>query len=295
VKNGISLSQRQYIEEIVRTFSFHKGNKVYTPMEPHSTPRKFLESEDEKFDPHLYRQLIGSLMQLATWTRPDIAYSVSVLSQFFSNPARRHWTLARRVVNYLKTTQDSVLFLSSEQGGPVTDSPMLKAAGNSELLTFTDSDFASCEETRKSRSGACIFFCNSLIYWKSGKQNHVSRSTTEAEFYALLEGITEVEFLQDVIHFAYKVDKRIFNCKYGPITCDNSSAGKIASSIESIARTKHIEVAHLWIQQEVAKERIKVHYVNTENQAADIFTKSLARPLFEKFKKRLGLISSKEM
>jgi len=98
-----------------------------------------------------------------------------------------------------------------------------------------------------------------------------------------------------VVHFAYKVDKRIFNCKNTPIFCDDSSAGKIASSIESIARTMHIEVVHLWIQQEVAKERIKVHSVNTENQAADIFTKSLARPLFEKFKKRLGLISSKEM
>jgi hypothetical protein len=46
-KNEISLSQRQFIEDIVRAFSFHKGNKVYTPMEPHSTPRKFLESEDE--------------------------------------------------------------------------------------------------------------------------------------------------------------------------------------------------------------------------------------------------------
>ena len=149
------------------------------------------------------------------------------------------------------------------------------------MILSSDSHFVSCEETRKSRSGACIFFCNSLIYWKSGKQNRVSRSTTEAEFYALLEGITEVEFLQDVI--AYKVDKRIFNCKNTPIFCDNSSAGEIASSIESIAGTKHIEVAHLWIQQEVAKERIKVHYVNTENQAADIFTK------------RLGLISSKEM
>jgi hypothetical protein len=97
----------------------------------------------------------------------------------------------------------------------------------------------------KSRSGACIFFCHSLIYWKSGKQNHVSRSTTKAESYALLEGITEVEFLQDVIHFAYKVDKTIFNCKNTPIICDNLSAGKIASSIESLARTKHIEVAHL--------------------------------------------------
>jgi hypothetical protein len=126
-------------------------------MGPHSTPRKFLEPEDEKFDPHLYRQLIGSLMQLATWTRSDISFSVSILFQLFSNPARRHWTLALRVVNYLKTTQGSVLILSSEQGGPVNKSPMLKAAGNSELLTFTDSDFDSCEETRKSRSGACIF------------------------------------------------------------------------------------------------------------------------------------------
>ena len=107
----------------------------------------------------------------------------------------------------------------------------------------------------------------------------------------MLEGITEVEFLQDVIHFAYKVDKRIFNCK----NSHHSSAGKIASSTEFIARTKHIQVAHLGIQQEVAKEKIKVHYMNTENQGADIFTKSLARPLFEKFKKRLGLISSKEM
>jgi len=77
----------------------------------------------------------------------------------------------------------------------VNNSPIVKAAGNSELLTFTDSDFASCQETRKRISVACIFFCNSLIYWKSGKQNHVSISTTEAEFHALLEEIAEVEFL----------------------------------------------------------------------------------------------------
>ena len=110
----------------------------------------------------------------------------------------------------------------------------------------------------------------------------------------MLEENKEVEFLQGVIHFAYKVDKRIFNCKNTPVFCDNSSAGKITSSIESIVRIKSIEVAHLWIQEEVAKERIKVHYVNTENQAADIFTKSLARTLFEKFNERLGLISPKE-
>ena len=52
-------------------------------LEPHSTPRKFLESGDGKFDPHLYHQLIESLMQLASWTRPDISYSVSILRNFF--------------------------------------------------------------------------------------------------------------------------------------------------------------------------------------------------------------------
>jgi hypothetical protein len=84
-----------------------------------------------------------------------------------------------------------------------------------------------------------------------------------------------------------KWTKQIFNCKNTSIFCDNSSAGKIASSIESISRTKHIEVAHLWIKQEDAKKRIKVYYVNTENQAADIFTNSLARPLFENLRKDL--------
>jgi hypothetical protein len=66
MKNGISLSQLQYIEDMVRNFSSHKENQLYTPMEPHSTPRKLLVSEDEKFDPRLYRHLIGSLMHLET-------------------------------------------------------------------------------------------------------------------------------------------------------------------------------------------------------------------------------------
>ena len=116
-------------------------------------------------------------MQLATWTRPDISHSVSILSQFLFKSSSRTLDIGSKSSELPQTIQDFVLFLSSEQRRPVTNSPMLKAAGNSELLTFTDSDFASCEETRKIRSGSCIFFCNSLMRWKSGKQNHVSRST----------------------------------------------------------------------------------------------------------------------
>jgi len=118
VKNIISLSQRQYFEEIVRPFSFN------------SPPRKFLECEDENFDSHLRHQLIRSLRQLASWKKPDISLNV-----------RRQWTFARRVEHFHNNFQDSVDFLSSEQGRPVTNSPMLKAA-------------------EKSRSGSCVLFCD---------------------------------------------------------------------------------------------------------------------------------------
>ena len=72
-------------------FLFSHRNKFYTLMKTHSTPKKFLESEDDRFDPHLYHQLIGHLVQLATWTRPDFSYAASIFSQCFSNAARRHY------------------------------------------------------------------------------------------------------------------------------------------------------------------------------------------------------------
>jgi len=121
--------------------------------------------------------LICTARSLELWcsSLPGQDQITRIPCQFFSYPARRHWTLGRRVVNYLKTIQDSVLFLSSEQGGPVTNLPNAQSCRISELLTFTDSYFASCEETSNGRCGACIFCCNSLIYMlclrESQKQN----------------------------------------------------------------------------------------------------------------------------
>jgi hypothetical protein len=89
--------------------------------------------------------------------------------QFLANPSRRHWTLARRVV---KTTKESVVILRSELGGPVKNSPMLKAARNSEMLTFADIDFASYEDNKKNRSEACLF-CNSMIFF-GNQENQIA-------------------------------------------------------------------------------------------------------------------------
>jgi len=91
-------------------------------MKPQSTSRKFLECEGKKLDPHFYHQLLRSFMQIATRTRLNISLTV-----------RRHWIFARRVEDYLKTFQDSVHFLSSDQRGPVTNPPMPEAAKKADL------------------------------------------------------------------------------------------------------------------------------------------------------------------
>jgi len=94
---------------------------------------------------------------------------INSFPQFFANSARGHWQLAQRGVNYLKLLKLSFFSLALSKEGPWIGNyaPMFKTTGNSELLSLSEGDFASCEETRKSRSGACIFFCNSLIHWNS--------------------------------------------------------------------------------------------------------------------------------
>jgi hypothetical protein len=109
----------------------------------------------------------------------------------------------------------------------------------------------------------------------------------------LFEGITAVKFLRDFILCVYTVNKDL-QVQHTPIFCDNSNAVNLASSIKFITRTKTLTLLTFGINKKLP-ERIKVHHVNTEDQAADIFAKSLARPFLEKCKKKLGLVSSKEM
>jgi hypothetical protein len=107
--------------------------------------------------------------QESFWNRPDFSYAVSILSQWFSNTDPTHWTLARRVVSYPKNTRDSVLFLSSEQGRPDNNSPMLKSYRKLRTAYLYWQWFCFLWRKRKNKSGACLLFCNLLIYWKSEK------------------------------------------------------------------------------------------------------------------------------
>ena len=123
----------------------------------------------ESVDVTLYRSMIGCLLYL-TASRPDIAFSVGVYSRFQSNPKVSHLNAVKRIIKYVGRTCDYGLFYSKES--------------NLSLTGFSDSDWASNANDRKSTTGGCFYVGANLVAWISKKQNFVSLSTAEAEYIA---------------------------------------------------------------------------------------------------------------
>lgn len=154
---------------------------ISTPLEVNikitkeASPRSEDERAEMKNRP--YRELVGGIIYLANATRPDLAFAVSILSRFSTNPGELHWMLAKRVLRYLKGT--------SHYG--------IKYTKNQDLLTaYTDSDWAGDVDDRKSCTGNVIILANGPISWKSKKQASVALSTMEAEYSALAEMSREI-------------------------------------------------------------------------------------------------------
>uniref|UniRef100_A0A3Q7FKL7 Reverse transcriptase Ty1/copia-type domain-containing protein n=1 Tax=Solanum lycopersicum TaxID=4081 RepID=A0A3Q7FKL7_SOLLC len=189
---GILMTQRKYILELISEWGLAGAKPAITPLEQHmkfttSDYDKHLrkhdnnESDDPQLiDKHVYQRLVGKLLYVAV-TRPDISYAVQTLSQFMHDPKQSHLEGALHVVRYLKGRPGLGILLSSKR--------------DCTLRGFCDSDWASCAVTRKSVTGYCMKLGNSLISWKSKKQETISRSTAEAEYRSMASAVAEVIWL----------------------------------------------------------------------------------------------------
>ena len=103
--HGITLSQTTFIDKILNRFSMQDCKPVSTPIDPDHR-LKAIEVDEQSTDTTAYQQIIGPLMYLVTGTRPDLAYTITHLSQFNSSPSITHHTAAKRVLRYLQGTKD---------------------------------------------------------------------------------------------------------------------------------------------------------------------------------------------
>ncbi|XP_074099282.1 uncharacterized protein LOC141527613 [Cotesia typhae] len=141
-------------------------NPQNIPASPTTKLRPGKDPEKQVKNPE-YRELVGSLMYLSVATRPDIAHTVSVLSQFNERPNEEHWGAAKRVLRYLKGTTNLSL---------VYNRPVDKITG------YADADWGNDPADSKSYTGYVFLLAGAAISWKSRKQRTVALSTTEAEF-----------------------------------------------------------------------------------------------------------------
>ena len=266
----IFLGQGRYTVDILSRFQMGDCRPMSTPMI--TNWKKLHASETELVDPTLYRQLIGSLMYLVN-TRPDICFAVNSLSQFMVEPRRVHWVAAKHVLRYLQGTLD--YGLDYRQGDGVR------------LAGYTDSDWAGCASDRKSTSRRCFGLGSAVVSWFSRKQKSVALSLSEAEYMAASQASCEAIWLRKML-------VGLFGQRLRPtvIYCDNQSCIKLTENPMFHDQSKHIEIRYHFIRDCVQRGVVKLEYISTNEQVADILTKSLPRGKHVFFRYKMGVVKN---
>lgn len=268
---SIFIYQKRYIEQLIAKFGLENANSCSTP-EDHSTDLTAQTGNLLEEGEVPYRQAIGSLLFLATVTRPDISHAVGVLSRAVNNPTKAHWNGIKRVIRYLIGTTNYGILYSKQNGS------------KSALVGFSDSDYAGDRATRRSTTGYLFKLAGGPITWSSRKQSTVSLSTTEAEYVAASSAVKESLWLHQLLKDIQEDDKLVL-----PMTLyiDNQSAIKLVKNSEFHQRSKHIDIKFHFIREQFEKGVILPQYVNTASQEADIFTKALSKIVFEKLRDKI--------
>ncbi|GJZ01121.1 putative ribonuclease H-like domain-containing protein [Tanacetum coccineum] len=153
------------------------------------------------------------------------------------------------------------------------------------LTAYADADHAGCQDTRRSTSGSAQFLSDKLVSWSSKKQTSTSISSTEAEYIAMSGCCAQILWMKSQLSnydFAYN---------HVPLYCDNKSAIALYCNNVQHSRSKHIDIRHHFIREQVEKGLVELYFMRTEYQLADIFTKALPRARFEFILPWLGMKS----
>ena len=265
-KSIIYLSQNDLIDNMITKHDLETRRPVTTaPIVQQSiiSPRS---TEDGVASPDFvtrYRFLVGTLLYISRYTRPDISYAVNVCTRFQQNPAAHHMELVERIALYLRTTSDYRLILNGNE--------TLK------LKAFSDADWAGCKVTSASTSGYIILLGNSPISWSSSRQDCISLSTMESEYVSMSDCSREIILIHTLLKQAgYKL-------KIPELKCDNQSAIKLTINDCEHRGSRHINLRYHFIKQIVAKGRLHLTYVSSQENLADGFTKVLPVASFKRW------------
>lgn len=255
---SITIDQSTYIQSILERFNMCDCNPISTPEEVGNLKEL---TNSEPLNPEApFKELIGSLLYLVTCSRPDIAHALSIASRT-SKPTVAHWKFLKRILRYLKGTQNIGIRFRREKFP--------------ELVGFSDADYANDAETRRSTTGFCIMYGSAPIAWRCQRQPIVALSTTEAEYISGSELVKEILPIRELLIEIHQLKDEPVKIKI-----DNLSTVKIANDERGQQRTKHIDVRQKWLTEQAANNKIRVEHISAEKQVADMLTKPLHKSKF---------------
>ena len=259
----ISLAD-SYTTQILEEASMLNCNPAPAPGNNTLKATSEMEQELNKEEHAAYRRMVGKL-QWMTYTRPDIGFATKELARALTQPTTADQQKLKHLLRYIKGTQHYKQYVR-----PTTKTPTAEAVPD--IQVFVDSDWAGCVTTRKSTTGFLIKVFGATIHYGSRTQATIALSSAEAELYAINTGATEALHISNFLKEApnmKKINIRIYT--------DSSSGKSMATRIGASKKAaKHIELKHLFIQQLVAHDLVRIVKINTINNPADIFTKYVA-------------------
>lgn len=276
----IELDQEDYLEKVLNKEGFKqsKSKPISTPIDGYEDIRP-ATPHDKRIDAGWYRQVIGSLMYAAVWTRIDIAFAVGRLSQFMQDPAECHKRAIHRVLRYLRSTISYRISF-----GPSEDPT---------LVVYSDADYASNRADRKSISASVGLIGSGPVFWGSKKQKSVSTATTEAEYIAMATTAKQGQWVAQILRDMGYPEYVAANGMTVETKGDNQGAIALSKNPQLTERSKHIDVCYHYIRDLHERLRVNIQYVPTDEMAADGLTKPANRTTFERFKKQVGMILPK--
>jgi hypothetical protein len=275
----LSLSQSQSIKAVLERFGMQECSPAATPM---SAGQKLLQSdcptdlvEQDEMRRVPYSQAVGAVMYIMLGTRPDISHAVTALSQFMKNPGRPHWIAMKRLLRYLKGTQHIHLVYQASSYDPHRPA---------ELYGYTDSDWGNDINDRRSITGWTFIQHGGAVSWQSRKQRTVALSSVEAEYMSASSAVREAiwwrTFLSE-LGMPPSVPTVIYSDSQGSIA--------LAKNPEHHNRTKHIDIQHHFVREQLARRTVALEFMGTADMVADVLTKPLSRDRHEMLISRMGV------
>ena len=276
---SITLTQTKYIEQMAERFGLTDANYVSTPMEP-NTNLTAKDASHERPDPKLFRAKVGSIMYAQNLTQPGVSFVLTQLSRHLAAPTQAHMKAANRCIAYLYHHRHLGITFDG--------------SADNTLVGWADANYAACPDTRRS-TGFRLFTClGGPISWATKMQRTVATSTAEAEYMCVSDAAHEALWLRKLLSVLLHID--LDRMPPTEIMEDNRAAQKWCYNPLNHAKQKHIDVAYHFVREQCTEfNALKVAPIDTDSMLADIGTKALPEPRFQRLIRKIMNISDRSL